>query len=161
MNEKINKLKKSANNSACGFFIIAVFLGFLVVTTVATIVWKMLRGSFDMIEIPKYLGTTIAFLFTAISSLIMAKGLSEVSKKGKPFDAKNVRTFKLSGKFMMFAGMAGSLICVISSRFLSETEAVDFEGVGFGLIICGLIIQIFVDFLYYAVGVQDELDTIA
>ena len=91
----------------------------------------------------------------------MAKALSNVSENEKLFDAKVVRTFKLSCMFLVIGGMAGGAVGIISSRFLTETQSISMEGLSVGLILCGLVLEIFVEYLYHVIDIQDELDTIA
>lgn len=161
MKNNISKFKKSAHSCAVTFLLLAAFLGFIFFSTSATAAWQMLRGEYDFSELPVILGGSFEFLLTAISFLVMAVGLFNVSETGKPFSEKNVKTFKASGCLMTAGGIIGSVVSIIMTRFLPEAESVDMEGMGVGLIFCGMVIVMFVDFLRYGSEVQDELDSIA
>ena len=161
MNKKIEKIQALSQKGACRFFILAIFLGVITAVTAADMILPSLRGEFEIAEIPKNLSAAIEFLFSAVSSFVMAKALSNVSENEKLFDAKVVRTFKLSCMFLVIGGMAGGAVGIISSRFLTETQSISMEGLSIGLILCGLVLEIFVEYLYYVIDIQDELDTIA
>lgn len=161
MKKITSNLKKSANTCAYSFILLAFFFGFLVLGGAAPAILQIIRGESDFNELLKNLGALLEFLFTAVALLMMSIGLFGINKTGKPFAEKNVKSFKLSGKLMSIGGFIGSVINVIATRYLPEFEQVEMEGMGVGLILCGEVIVMFVDFLRYGSEVQDELDSIA
>jgi hypothetical protein len=53
------------------------------------------------------------------------------------------------------------MFSVFSQNRLGDAATVEMYGLGFGLIICGIVVVMFLELLRYGSKVQDELDTIA
>ena len=93
--------------------------------------------------------------------MLKVKLMNKIAKVGNPFSDKNIKTFKLSGNVMTYGGLFGSMFSVFSQNRLGDAATVEKYGLGFGLIICGIVVVMFLELLRYGSKVQEELDTIA
>ncbi len=159
MKENTNKLKETAQGMTVVFGAFAVFV--LLIGAVLPLLDFIKSGDLFETVFFKYFGAIVCFASLAVSFIIMSKSLYKISKEGNPFSEKNIKTFKLSGKVISHGGFLGSLISNFCKFRLDGTDTVEWEGFGFGLMIGGLIIVMFLELLRYGSKVQDELDTIA
>lgn len=159
MKENTNKLKETAQGMTVVFGAFAVFV--LLIGAVLPLLDFIKSGDLFEIVFFKYFGAIVCFASLAVSFIIMSKSLFKISKEGNPFSEKNIKTFKLSGKVISYGGFFGSLISNCCKFRLDGPDTVEWEGFGFGLMIGGLIIVMFLELLRYGSKVQDELDTIA
>lgn len=168
MNENISKLKKTAGALSVSFIILMVFIGiiFLIYTilsfSLAPLPFFPDSGESQLkINFLKNISGIVGFIGLEISLGVMTKAFRAISKDGKPFSEKTIKTFRLSGIIMSCGGLLGTLVYSISSGILPAYETVNLDGFNLGLSICGIISAVFIEFLRYASKVQDELDTIA
>ncbi|MBQ3138247.1 MAG: DUF2975 domain-containing protein [Ruminococcus sp.] len=159
MKENTNKIKKTAQGMTITFGLFSLFM--LFVGVVSPLVDMFRRGEMLETLFFRYIGSIICALAVFAAFLIMILALHTIAKVGNPFSDKNIKTFKLSGNVMTYGGLFGSMFSVFSQNRLGDAATVEMYGLGFGLIICGIVVVMFLELLRYGSKVQDELDTIA
>ena len=165
---EINKIKKIAGELSVLFVILSIFIVCLFVGyTILSLSSSPLPFFPETDESPlkinflKNISGIIGFITLELSFVVMIKAFRAISKDGRPFSQKNIKTFRLSGIIMSCGGLFGSFVYTVSTQILPVYETVNLEGLNLGLSIYGIISAVFIEFLRYASTVQDELDTIA